>query len=229
MKKILPLLPLISLVGCASMSSYQEARVLEPGKAQTGLAYTGYTDDFKRRGFADSTGIQAPLIEWAARVGVWKNIDIGAKFTFIGAMSGDVKYQILGEDGVEGATSQFQLSSGLKVSYANLLRPSALDTIGDQKATVTDITIPVYATYEPLSWVGLTLAPQFSYRISDNDNYYPAGVIAGASADLRLGKRYGIMGEFGYHKHLSEDFSQMNYGAMFYAPIELGDLVQMFF
>jgi len=229
MKKILPLLPLISLVGCASMSSYQEARVLEPGKAQTGLAYTGYTDDYKRRGFADSTGIQAPLIEWAARVGVWKNIDIGAKFTFIGAMSGDVKYQILGEDGVEGATSQFQLSSGLKVSYANLLRPSALDTIDDQKATVTDITIPVYATYEPLSWVGLTLAPQFSYRISDNGYYYPEGPIAGANIGLRLGKTVGLRGEFGYHRNLDADYSMMNYGAVLYAPFDPSSLLSGLF
>jgi hypothetical protein len=225
MKKLLPLLPLITLVGCASMSSYQEARTLEAGKAQTGLAYTGYTDAFDRKGFQDSTGFNSPLVEWAARVGVWKNIDVGVKFTFIGAVAGDVKYQLMGADTPE---SPFQLSTGLKVAYANVLAPSYRDS-ADQKANLTDITVPVYATYEPVSWVGLTLAPQFTYRLSNNDNYYPAGAILGANADLRLGKSYGIMGEVGYHKHLSKDFSELNYGAMLYAPIELGDLVQMLF
>ncbi len=48
MKRILALLPLTAFVGCASLSSYQEARVTEKGKAELFFGATGYQDDLEK-------------------------------------------------------------------------------------------------------------------------------------------------------------------------------------
>jgi len=48
MKPLSALLPLCAFCGCASLSSYQEARVLEKGQGRIGISYTGYADDLKK-------------------------------------------------------------------------------------------------------------------------------------------------------------------------------------
>lgn len=215
MNKLVSLLPLVGLVGCASLSSYQEAKVLPTGEGQLSIGVTGYTDDLNRSILGDtSTGHDFKLLELGGRVGVWNNLDLGFKYTLIGAATLDAKYQLLGRD----SGSAFQLSSGFKGGYANLEVTIDSETV---EVPVYDLIIPLYATYSPASWMSITLAPEFCYRISDNEFEYPAGPIAGGNVDLRLGKSSGLIAEFGYHKHLDKDYSLINYGAMVYMPFKL--------
>lgn len=229
MKKFLPLLPMVAFVGCASLSSYQEARVLDKGKVQIFAGATGYQDDLKKMDFVTTNGVTTWdttkntskfMVELGARVGIWDGLDLGLKYSIPGAVNADLKYQLIGRD----SASQFQLSTGLKGGYASL---TVNDGQGgaDEEIPVIDLIVPVYATYAPISWASLTLAPQFCYRISDNKNWYPGGSIVGGNLDLRLGKKSGIVGEVGYHRHLDKDYGLMNYGAVLYSPFELSDLI----
>jgi len=230
MKKLLPLLPLVGLVGCASLSSYQEARVLEKGKMQVFLGATGYQDDLKKQTVKvgsnltatldSSKGLTAFMGEVGFRVGVWEGLDLGLKYSVPGALNADVKYQLLGRD----SASQFQLSAGLKGGYASLNGENSKgETVNG--IPVIDVIVPVYATYAPVSWASLTVAPQYTFRISDNEYWYPGGSIVGGNVDLRLGKKSGIIGEVGYHRHLDKEYGIMNYGAVLYSPFELSDLL----
>jgi len=222
MKAPFVLLPLFALCGCASLSSYQDARVLNQGEGRLGVAVTPYKDDLKPVIFQGSdTGHSYTLFELTGRMGVWDNLDVGVKYTFLGAASADAKYQILGRD----SNSIFQLSAGLKGGYASLESQSdSGKTTSD--VPVIDLIVPVYVGWTPKSWVGLTLAPEFCYRISDND-FYPSGPIAGANVDLRLGKKAGVVVEYGYHRHLTKDYTLQNYGISAYAPFEFHSLLSM--
>lgn len=234
MKRILALLPLTAFVGCASLSSYQEARVTEKGKAELFFGATGYQDDLEKvdvsftsanSGTIDTTdGLSSFMFEVGGRVGVWDNLDLGIKYSFPGSVALDAKYQLLGRD----SGSAFQLSAGLKGGYASL---EGKDDEGEDVdgVPVIDLIVPVYATYSPTTWMAVTVAPQFCYRISDNGYYYPEGPIAGANIGLRLGKTVGLRGEFGYHRNLDADYSMMNYGAVLYAPFDPSSLLSGLF
>ena len=95
MKRLLLVLALLSLMGCASLSSYQEAKVVPTGEAQVFFGLTGYTDDLPRKMVFDTAKGQGfTLLEAGSRIGVFKNLDVGFKYTFIGAISLDAKYQL---------------------------------------------------------------------------------------------------------------------------------------
>ncbi len=234
MKRILALLPLTAFVGCASLSSYQEARVTEKGKAELFFGATGYQDDLEKvdvsftsanSGTIDTTdGLSSFMFEVGGRVGVWDNLDLGIKYSFPGSVALDAKYQLLGRD----SGSAFQLSAGLKGGYASL---EGKDDEGEEVdgIPVIDLMLPVYATYEATSWMSITAAPQFTFRISDNELWYPGGAIAGGNVSLRLGKSAGLIGEFGFHRHLAENYNMMNYGAVLYAPFDASDLLSGLF
>lgn len=206
---------------CASLSSYQEARVLPQGEGRLALAVTGYSDDLKRAVFDDSAdGNDFRLLEVSGRAGVWDNLEVGVKYTFLGAVAADVKYQLLGRD----SGSAFQLSTGFKGGYASL---EVKDSSGNGSTAipVVDLIVPVYLGWTPNSWLGVAVAPEFCYRISDNTWEYPSGPIAGANVDLRLGKKAGIVLEYGYHRHLDKDYALQNFGASVYAPFEIHSLL----
>lgn len=228
MKRILALLPLTAFVGCASLSSYQEARVLDKGKLRIAVGGTKSVDDLETvidtASGLKKSGLDALLLEASVRVGVWEGLDIGLKTSIPGAYAGDVKYQFVGRD----SASKFQLSSGLKVGYASL---KGEDAEGEEVdgIPVIDLMLPVYATYEATSWMSITAAPQFTFRISDNELWYPGGAIAGGNVSLRLGKSAGLIGEFGFHRHLAENYNMMNYGAVLYAPFDASDLLSGLF
>jgi hypothetical protein len=221
--KLASTLALLGLGGCASLSSYQEARVLQKGEARIGIGGSYYNDDLKRTVFNDTgTGTTYPVINVSGRLGVWNNLEIGVLYAIPGAIDADLKYQLLGRD----SASDWQLSTGLKGGYANL---EVDDSSGNSKVEVpvVDLTVPVYLGWTPTPWMGLTVTPQFTYRISDNETFYPHGPIAGANVDMRLGKEFSLVGEFGYHRHLTKDYSLINYGAVFQFPVHLESVFKM--
>lgn len=219
MKPLSALLPLCALCGCASLSSYQEARVLGEGQGLIAIAATPYLDDRKVDAQDTSSGNSTVLIEVATRLGIWKDLDVGIKYSFPGAVSADAKYQLIGRD----SNSTFQFSGGLKGGYADVEVGSGSNV---QDFPVIDLIVPLYASWTPKTWVGLTVAPEFCYRISDN-SFYPSGPIAGANVDLRLGKKAGVLFEYGYHRHLTENYALQNYGIAAYAPFEFHSILSM--
>jgi hypothetical protein len=210
------------LSNCASLSSYQEARVLPQGEGRLAVAVTGYSDDLARTLFADtSSGNSFNLFELSGRIGVWDNLDVGVKYTFVGAINADAKYQWLGRD----SNSVFQLSTGFKGGYASLEVSDSNGNDESNEVPVIDLIVPVYLGWTPKPWLGLTVAPEICYRISDNKWEYPSGPIAGANVDLRLGKKTGVVLEYGIHRHLDKDYTLQNYGLSVYAPFEIHNLL----
>ena len=220
MKSSLLILPLISLVGCASLSSYQEARVVAPGKAQMTLGMTGLSDGLVRpivtpENTEDTLdGISMYTAELMFRFGIVKGLDLGYKATFPFGQHLDLKYQIVGRE----SDARFQLSLGAKagISMFELAKPKLEE---DKHTMVVDVGAPLYLTYLPTDWAAITLAPQYIHRIGDIPEV--EGELVGANIGVRLGDKTGVRGEFGMHRNLNNGYNLLNYGAVFYTPVDL--------
>lgn len=71
---------------------------------------------------------------------------------------------------------------------------------------------------------GFTLF-ELSGRIGVWDNLDVGAINADANIDLRLGKKTGVVVEYGIHRHLDKDCTLQNYGLSVYAPFEIHNLL----
>jgi hypothetical protein len=204
----IPLLAFSCLLGgCASLSSFQEARVLEKGKWAVSLPVE--LDEFEPHGSLDSDGGRLLSPQFGIRHGLGDGLDIGVRATalvFTG-VSVDAKRQWIGRDSL----SPFQVSSGIKLACA--IEPD-LKVGSDklEKYNALDLALPLYLGWTPARMLGVTLNPQACYRFSTDDSKYPSGPIAGANADLRLGHRVGVVLEAGYHHQFFDGYDMINCG-----------------
>jgi hypothetical protein len=214
MRGWIALLAGLAMTGCSSLSSYQEAKVLDPGNAAVTFGITQFQDDLVRDQLFDSSaGHRHSLMEIGARAGVFPHIDLGFRYTIPGAAVFDAKYQFMGSD----TDAAIQMSGGLKIGYSDFqVGPDSNRT----DIAVYDWILPFYATYAPQSWLGFTLSPEAAYRHSENEFEYPSGFIIGGNADVRIGKSIGVLAEMGCHRNLDQEYNLINYGLSVYFPID---------
>lgn len=200
------------LGGCASLSSFQEARALEKGRWTASLPVE--LDDFEPHGSVDSEGgarLLSPQL--GIRYGWGDGLDIGLRTTLLvfTGVSVDAKRQWIGRDSL----SSFQVSSGIKAAYAREPDLKGRDKL--EKYNAFDLIIPLYLGWTPSRMLGITLTPEFCYRFSTDDSHYSSGPILGANLDLRLGHRWGVVLESGSHRVLDHDIAYRNFGFSLFA------------
>ena len=209
----------LMMVGCASLSSYQDARTLEQGKASFFVGAGNFSQTYKEQDTDIENDINdaledwtMPLIEAGVRLGVYENLDFGLKYTLPGGINVDGKYQLVG-----GQEGMFGAASGLKFGYLNY-------KVNEAEYTTMDFTVPVYLTVYPTTWAALTVTPDFTFRTETaTEGETETASIYGANTSLKLGTKYGVVAEYGIH--MSDDESIDAYqqvGLMFYSPLELG-------
>lgn len=223
-KKGIPLGALSSLifVGCASLSSFQDARTVEKGGGRMVLGATHYK--------ADSTKFVDPhdaiyVFDIGARLGVGEKVDLGLRYTIPGAVTADVKYMFTDRQ------SGLGFSAGFRAAYMNF-DLEATDTAGNTTAkatspTIIDVTLPLYVSYYPLQWLSLTVSPDATYRTVIKA-YMTAGPIFGVNGNLKLGENGGLLFEGGWHKAMETGGpSFVTYSAAVFFPFSIS-LEKMF-
>ena len=216
---ILALPFLAALSGCASLSSYQESKVMPAEKGRVTMIFNSQSSSLD-----DSFAIDVEdfkQLEFAGRLGIGHNADFGVKYTVIGGFQADGKYQLLGRD----SGSLFVLSAGLKGGYAEY----EIDSNETFSPAVIDITLPIYLGLYPTSWLSVNLIPDATYRISSFDYTAPGGLLVGGAANVRVGKRFGAIAEVGYHRLLADsEFEQIHYGGGIYFPVDFDGITSLF-
>ena len=214
----------MALAGCATLSSFQEARTVEKGKGRLHIAATDYSALVRESsGFEDPKG--AFVFDIGARVGIIDKLDIGLNYSIPASATGDVKYMFTSRE------SKFAFSSGLKAGYMNYeleFSDSSGTTAKARTPTIIDVGIPLYATVYPLNWLSLTASPHATYRTVIGA-WMTAGPILGVNGNLKIGKNGGVLVEGGFHKAMESGGPYfINYSAAVFFPISLGfeDLVK---
>ncbi len=213
--------------GCASLSSFQDAKTLKKGKAQAYAAVTKYAETFDGGINILNKDTIETLEFWVfdlgGRFGITNNIDLGLKYTIPGGLVGDIKYMFTDHE------SKLGVSTGGKIGYMNI-STSASNSDEKSEYTVLDFGVPLYFSYYPINWLSLTVNPTALYRSRYGDNTnLRSGIVAGGTGNIKLGKTKGVMVEAGYFKDMRTKNSYMLLSALIFSPINfdyfLGDLI----
>ncbi len=179
----------ILLSSCVSMSTMQTARVTEKGEVGYGFG-GGMVNSEIPIGTLDTLSIGAPFLEASARYGLTDKLDVGAKLTIIGTSSVDAKYQFLGDN-----KSLIAGSIGLGAGYLSI-------TNDETESVIVDLMVPAYFSIHPVDWLSLYCSPKYLYRINGYTSNGVTGFsnshIYGATAGIRLGKKFAFLAEYSY-------------------------------
>jgi len=156
------LIPLLTILasGCASLSTYQTAKTLEPGKKTIGfaLSLSAINVDLGEEAAGFDETITYPVPEIFFRVGIKENLDVGVKFyPFAGLV--DIKYQFINQP-------TFDLAFDLGVSYTKL---SGIDS----EIKLIDFYPTALLTYNVTPSGNATLAPKIIIRRVSGGNEAP--------------------------------------------------------
>ena len=132
------------------------------------------------------------------RLGLFENFDAGVKVTAPAGYVFDGKYMLVGNH-----SSPFVLSSGTKFGYMSIESTSGDIT---SEFTTMEFTIPVYISYYPVESIGISVIPDYTFRINTpskggSETYS----LYGANTTLKIGKDWGLIAEYGYHMISDEE------------------------
>ncbi len=194
-KKLLVVLlgGVLMFAGCASMTTLQNAEVLEPGRATYYAAYVPTTiPEFID---VDTNGKYDPMdfntIEVGGRLGLFKNFDVGAKVYPIGTLL-DGKYQFLNSGMIKGA-------GDLGVGYMTITSGSD-SSESKSSTTVIDMTPMVLFTVKPISFFSFTVAPKTLIRMQmpdEGSSSFKSLFGATAMAKFHVGSLGALSFEYG--------------------------------
>lgn len=198
---------LVALSGCLNASTLQTARVLPPGDHQALLGggmttFPGSPDDLA------SALASLPYGEIGYRVGLVDGLEVGAHATLLGTGGVDGKWQFVDEGPLAVAT-------GLGVGY--LQSTSSSSTEGEEKtevkATLLDVVLPIYVSYDIGSHLAVYAAPKYLLRAVIADSGSSAWHNVGSSIGIKLGDGAGVMLESTFMRNLSESYNMLQFNA----------------
>ncbi|MBN1997620.1 hypothetical protein JW935_08720 [candidate division KSB1 bacterium] len=179
--------------GCASLSTYQSAKVLPENELSVGGALTGtgisLADDGENEFYENINFI---LPEFFLRASVSKNFDAGFKFFPLAGVV-DGKYQFVRSNG-------FAMAADLGIGLTSL-------SIGDEKTSMLDLYPTLLFTFDLSEKVDLTFAPKLITRFISAGDEKDQFNMPGFTVTLSLGP---IKPEIGFYT--SEGVHFMTYG-----------------
>jgi hypothetical protein len=201
-----------AMVGCASLTSFQEARTVEKGTGRAHIAYNKYIET------QDTADFEGGMLQVAGRYGITDKFDLGITYVIPGSIVVDGKYLFTSR------TFPLALSSGIKVGYLEY-------ELFDVTTRAIDAIIPLYISYYPLSWIALTMIPDAVARFPIGDDDAKPLYLVGGNVNLKIGgARYGLIGEYGYHLEPGADATHafQTMGGAFYMPLTISEFLALF-
>ncbi len=192
-------------VGCSNFSTYQTARTLPPGDYRIHLGGGAFASNQLSSLATSSTSTTQtfvfPYAEVGGRIGLVKHLDGGAKYTFPGSFSGEVKWQL-----VDG--SNFAGAVGFQAAYMPL-------SVNGTIAKFVDLVLPVFVSWDFNYWFGVYASARYLSRVQLGSNptttpFYSAG------GGIRLGDRVGLLAEATYVKQGGSTFHGIQFGGAFF-------------
>lgn len=197
----------VAASGCLNASTLQTARVLPPGDHQAivggGMTTFPGTTDALVKALAE-----LPYGEIGYRVGLLDGIDVGAHATLIGTGGVDGKWQFVD-------LGPLAVATGLNVGY--LQSSSSTSTDNEEtveiKATLLDIVLPLYVSYDIGSHLAVYSAPKYLLRALIADKGSNAQHNVGATIGVKLGDGFGLMAESTFMRNLTESYNMLQFNA----------------
>lgn len=176
--------------GCASVSSYQTARVLPPNDLRTVLGVTQVqTPAIESDGTLATKSYTTP--EMSVQLGVFENWQFGATYTVPATARIDIKHRLY-----NGVNNSWAYGASVAYLAVNNNQSIAAST-KSFSVTVMDFMFPFYYTHDFEDNLALTLIPKYLYR-----KYFgvpnAGGHYVGGSINLQIGITVGVMIEFSY-------------------------------
>lgn len=227
------------LTGCLSMSSLQTAEILPVGETTVEMGAGVYTspsindaineasDSSSSVDDEEAKSIMIPYFEFGFRMGLTENYEMGARYTLPGAITVDGKYSLLNQE-------EFDVAVGLAVGYQSYEASSTSDSADSSegsvetksKATMLDVTIPLYTSYRINDSFAFYGTPKFILRNAKSESKTDAETTKSSSilrmAGLTVGtlingysKGKGIAFEITYAKDISSEFNVLQMGGAY--------------
>jgi hypothetical protein len=166
--------------GCANLSTLQTARVEKPHefKLTAGVGYEGVS--------SNQSGL--PYFDGMGRFGLANQVDMGVKFTLLGTLGLDFKYQFVD-------MSRFAMAIGVGAGIFNF-------TTG----AIYNLTAPLYISYDLSDTLSLYASPRFtlgfggiSFTLGNNTvNGNGTSLYIGSGLGARIGRKAGVLVEVSF-------------------------------
>lgn len=177
---------LFLLSSCASLTGFEEGRVLGEDVSEFGVSvnYVQTPDLFDSEEFEGPDSLNStigfPNIEFNYKRGINDKMDVGGRLSTNLAASTYLKYQVVGD-----RSSKFALSPGLE--------------FGTVLGAAYSVGIPVYASIYPTEGIAINLNPRFIYQFVTGAESDGAAYLGG-NLGLMFGKKNKFGLDFGYYK-----------------------------
>lgn len=157
-------LSLCPAASCSTMSSFQDAHVLDPGKAHFFVAASTQTAVFDTSKITKNDGDPrgGPLgstlqLESGARIGIFDGLDFGIRLTFVQPVAADIKFRLF-QSGRSAEAIAFGYGGGFGSDSPDSIHGAHWNS------RHRDFFLPYYWTRALTEEFDLTAAPRFSLR-----------------------------------------------------------------
>jgi hypothetical protein len=193
------------LASCASNTNFYSAKPLGRGNLQGFAAVS----TIKTAAPADTqtAALIRPdftIFEVGAMIGVTDKIDVGIKYSFPLAGFLEAKYNLLSTDKKSG----FYFSPGLRAGYTAL----PTDSGAEEDNQRIELAVPLYASFYPAEWFGLTIIPTYSLRffVPAEGDFFEH--LLGGNVNVRIGKKFGGVIECAVHRNFTWEWTEIQVG-----------------
>jgi hypothetical protein len=198
--------------GCASLSSFKTAKPLGKGNTEGAFSVSHVATTNNQDSLIPGLMEKPPefwFFELQGSMGITEKLDVGLKYTFPLSGSLDAKYCLAGADKDKG----FFFSPGLKIGYTSL-PDDASDSTNNNRI---EYFVPLYLSMYFTDFLSLSLIPSYSGRFYTEASGYSN--LLGGSANIRIGKKFGMIAEYSYYHNFNMEWDEYQIGAALYFPL----------
>lgn len=197
----------ISLSGCVSLNSLQSGRTLGKGNAnlESSLTIGKYAQN--SAGLQEGDYDNVPMVEVGAKYGISENLDLSLRLNSASLLTGQIKYQFIGDK-----ASMFATSIGADASIFTLL--------GIIHFQDYYLSVPLYLSIHPSDKFCIYLTPRYSFSSfyefeQDKDSVYkPAQNLTYGSFSygIMIGKKNKFIFEITHSQNRYFEPTQVSFG-----------------
>ena len=190
---MISLILIILLGGCASLTTFQTAQVLEEGKTDFGvaIAYSNIVLDDSSL-FFEETEYRLPEIFYRRPLN--NRFELGLKF-YPFSIGGDIKYQFIDGKAIDMAADFGIDYTGLEISVESNGEKS------ESKTRLINLYPTILLTYNITKKINITLAPKVIMQYLTTNNENSRNFMPGFTINMSLGP---LMSEVGYYRSTRE-------------------------